>query len=166
MNITFIAQWLSGANFEIWHSSYVLARLSNTLVTREHFHANRCRHFLPPKYDVISQLRHSNAKGPFSVTQFISYKSIISRVSSDIWQHRSLAVRQTKKWQLCLTLRGQHHSNYSLQFVWKTPPDWLVPWKRHIHPNLPLSIWNQELLHPWKLQKWNSESLWNLSSAL
>ena len=45
----------------------------------KHFKANTCRIFLPRKYDVISQLRQSYAKGPFCVARlnYTFQKSLI-----------------------------------------------------------------------------------------
>ena len=40
-------------------------------IAKNHFQANMCQHFLPRNYDVISQLRHSYAKGPFCVARLI-----------------------------------------------------------------------------------------------
>ena len=47
-----------------------LRDVTNFLTTK-HFNANTCRNFLQRKYDVISQLRHSYAKGPFCVVRFL-----------------------------------------------------------------------------------------------
>ena len=70
MNIIFIAHWLSGGNSEILQYSDVFARNKKLYNPENIFNQPRVN-FLPRKYDVISQLRHSYAKGPFCVTRLI-----------------------------------------------------------------------------------------------
>ena len=72
MNIIFIAQWLFGGNSKILHCSDVFARREKLYKPEKNFKQTQL--FLPRKYDVISQLRHSYAKGPFCVAQLI-YKN-------------------------------------------------------------------------------------------
>ena len=55
---------------------------SSVICSKCHFQAKQVLIFLPWKYDVISQLRHSHAKGPFCLTrlnlfQLCRYPSII-----------------------------------------------------------------------------------------
>ena len=71
MNIIFIAQWLFGGNSKILHCSDVFVRLEK-LYKPEKNSSKNMSIFLPRKYDVISQLRHSYAKGPFYVAQLIN----------------------------------------------------------------------------------------------
>ena len=78
INITFIAQWLSGGNSEMLHGSNVCARRHKLCKPGSIFKQTRVNFFLPRKYDVISQLRHSYAKGPFlrGAAQYICSFSI------------------------------------------------------------------------------------------
>ena len=69
INTICIAQWLSGGNSEILHGYDVFARRQILCKPESIFQANTCQLFLPRKYDVISQLRHSYAKGPFCVAR-------------------------------------------------------------------------------------------------
>ena len=68
MNIIFIAQWLFGGNSEILHCCDVFAN-SQKLFKPESIFKQTCQLFLPRKYEVISQLRHNYAKGPFCMTR-------------------------------------------------------------------------------------------------
>ena len=61
MNIIFIAQWLFSGNSEILHCSDVFERRQKLHKPENIFKANTCQLFLPRKYDIISQLRHSYA---------------------------------------------------------------------------------------------------------
>ena len=72
MNIICIAQRLFEANFEILHCSGVFARPHKHCKPECFFMQTRIDYFLPRKYDVISQLRHSYAKDPLCVTRLIS----------------------------------------------------------------------------------------------
>ena len=70
MNIICNAHWLYSANFEILHCSEAFSR-RKTLFKQENFFKQTHVDFLPRKYDVISQSRHSYAKGPFCVARLI-----------------------------------------------------------------------------------------------
>ena len=69
-------------NFEILHCSDVFERRHKFLI----HNALSCKHivsifFLPRKYDAISQLRHSYAKGPFCVTRLMSKMYMLNSYS-------------------------------------------------------------------------------------
>ena len=66
MNIIHIAQWLFGGNFEILNFSDIFFTRSETFLKQKAFSSKRVSTFLPRKYDAISQLRHSYAKGLFA----------------------------------------------------------------------------------------------------
>ena len=65
MNIICNAQWLFSANLEIWDFSAYFTRRQKLFKQESTFKQTRV-YFLMRKYDVISQLRHSYAKGPFA----------------------------------------------------------------------------------------------------
>ena len=67
MSIIFIAQRRFGGNSEILHCSDVFAQYQTLCKPESIFKQTRVNFFLPQKYDVISQLRHSYAKGPFLI---------------------------------------------------------------------------------------------------
>ena len=71
MNTICIAQWLCDANFEILHCSDAFARRHKHCKPECSFMQTRVDYFLPRKYDVISQLRHSYAKDPLCVMRLI-----------------------------------------------------------------------------------------------
>ena len=68
MNILFIAQWLFGGNSEVLHCPDGLTRRQKLFKQENNFKQTHVI-FLPRKYDVISHLRHSYAKGPFCVAR-------------------------------------------------------------------------------------------------
>ena len=70
MNIICNAQWLFDAYLEILDCSADFTRRQKLFKQESIFKQTRVD-FLPWKYDVISQLRHSYAKGPFCVTRLI-----------------------------------------------------------------------------------------------
>ena len=69
MNIIGIVQWLSYSYIHILHYSSAFARRHILFKPRNNFKQTRVD-FLPLKYDVISQVSHNYAKGPFSMTRF------------------------------------------------------------------------------------------------
>ena len=71
MNIICIAQLLFDANFGILHCSGAFERRNKHCKPECSFIQTRVDYFLPRKYDVISQLRHSYAKDPLCVTRLI-----------------------------------------------------------------------------------------------
>ena len=71
MNIICIAQWLFDANSEILHCSGAFAQCHKCCKPECSFMQTRVNYFLPRKYDVISQLRHSYAKDPLCVMQLV-----------------------------------------------------------------------------------------------
>ena len=72
LNIVFIAQWLFDVNSKILHCCDVFARRQNLCKPQSIIKQTRVNFYLPGKYDVISQLCHSYAKGPFCVARLIS----------------------------------------------------------------------------------------------
>ena len=68
LNIICNAQWLFGANFDILDCSADFTRHQKRF-KQENTFKQTCVDFLPRKYDAISQLRHSYAKGPFCVAR-------------------------------------------------------------------------------------------------
>ena len=73
MKIICIAQWLYDTNFEILHWSDECARRHKPFKSENTFEQTRVDFFYREKYDVISQLRHSYAKGPFCVARLNSF---------------------------------------------------------------------------------------------
>ena len=63
IDIICIAKWLYGASFQILHCSGVFAR--QELFKPENTFKQKRANLLLRKYDVISQLHHSDTKGPF-----------------------------------------------------------------------------------------------------
>ena len=71
IDIIYIAQWLFGGNSEILHQSDVFLHAIRNFLIQKALSSKRVSTFLPRKYDVISQVRHSYAKGPFWVARLI-----------------------------------------------------------------------------------------------
>ena len=69
MNIICNAQWLFGANLEILHCSADFTLRQKIFKQENTFKQTRVDLLLSRKYDVISQLLHSYAKGPFCVAR-------------------------------------------------------------------------------------------------
>ena len=67
MNIIYIAQWLFGGNSEILGYSDFFACRQKLFKSESFYKQTPVNIILPQKYDIISQLRHSYAKGPFCV---------------------------------------------------------------------------------------------------
>ena len=68
MNIIFIAQWLfSGKSESLYCSDVVASR--QKLFKPDNIFEQTCVYFLLQKYDIISQLCHCYAKGPFCVVR-------------------------------------------------------------------------------------------------
>ena len=75
MNIICIASWLFEANLAILHCSDAFAQRHKHCKPECSFMQTGVDYFLPRKYDVISQLRHSLAKDPLCVTR-LNYISL------------------------------------------------------------------------------------------
>ena len=82
MNKIGIAQWLFDANFEILQWSGAFARRRKHYKPEIPFMQTRVDYFLPRKYDVISQLRHSYAKDPLCVTRLTLIASLAAAALS------------------------------------------------------------------------------------
>ena len=71
INIIYNAQWLFGASLEILDCFADFTRRQKLFKQENSFKQTRVEFFLPRKYDVISQLRHSYTKGPFCMARLI-----------------------------------------------------------------------------------------------
>ena len=80
MKIICNAQWLFGANFQFLESSVDFTRRQINFFKQDNTFKQTRVDFLPRKYDVITQLRHSYAKGPFCVARL---NSIMRQTKSD-----------------------------------------------------------------------------------
>ena len=97
MDIICIPQWLCDANFEILHFSGVYARRHKHCKPECSFRQTCVDYFLPRKYDVISQLRHSYAK---DAAHIVLVKSSITNTIVDMMKTTDKSVSFSRIWNL------------------------------------------------------------------